>query len=106
MIGSEATVFGVERSSAEFQVGRIWSMDRFAELDVVRVVILRHASREFTGTDAVTRQPQVGDVGTIVHEHDAVGSEDPVVVEMVDDHGATVWVADFERSELELVQRP
>jgi len=81
-------------------------VDRFAELDVVRVVMLRHANREFRGTDVVARQPQVGDVGTIVHEHGAVGSEDPVVVEMVDNGGATVWVADFERSELELVQRP
>ena len=81
-------------------------MARFTLLDVVRVVMLRSANREFTGTATLTRQPQVGDVGTIVLEHGAVGSEAAVMVEMVDENGHTVWLADFERSELELVQRP
>jgi hypothetical protein len=30
----------------------------------------------------------------------------PVAVEMLDDEGYTVWLADFEKDELELVERP
>ena len=80
-------------------------MDQLREFDVVRVVRLEGGSRRFRGTDAVTRSPQVGDVGTIVGEP---GGRDAgaVTVEMVDGDGMTVWLADFARHELEFVQRP
>lgn len=75
-------------------------MTDLRELDVVRIVRLRVVSREFTGTASVMRAPRVGDIGTICHAH-APDAEAPVVVEMVDQDGLTVWLADFHRDELE-----
>jgi hypothetical protein len=76
------------------------------EYDIVRVSRLLVADRSFDGTDAVKRAPRLGDVGTIVYELDPANAAAPVVVEMVDDSGMTIWLADFERAELELVRRP
>ena len=76
------------------------------EYDIVRVVKLIQADRPYDGTERVRRPPMVGDVARICHEYDP---EDPiavVAVEMVDGDGLTVWLADFERTELELVQKP
>ena len=71
------------------------------ELDVVRVIGLERSGREFTGTETVARAPRVGDEGTIVYSSGVDGA--PFTVEMVDDDGLTVWVADFALSELELL---
>lgn len=68
------------------------------ELDVVRVVQLLAPYRELDGDERVRRQPRVGDVGTIV-------DLPSMCVEMVDGEGRTVWVAHFERAELEPVSR-
>ena len=82
------------------------------EYDVVRVVRLHTPDRRFDGTEGVRRAPQVGDVATICHELDPSDPSAPVVVEMVDDNSLTIWLADtiwlanFDRSELELVHRP
>jgi hypothetical protein len=47
----------------------------------------------------------VGDVATICHEYNPKDPTAAVAVEMVDRNGRTVWLADFERAELELVRR-
>lgn len=75
------------------------------EYDVVKVVQLVQADRPFDGTEGVRRPPQVGDVATICHEYDPQDPTVLVAVEKVDDDGFTVWLADFERSELGLVRR-
>lgn len=77
-------------------------MTKLREYDIVRVARLRVVSREFTGTASVMRAPRVGDIGTICHEHTSDATA-PVVVEMVDQDGLTVWLADFHRDELEPV---
>lgn len=73
------------------------------EYEAVRVVRLLTRNRAFDGTVGVRRAPQVGDVGTIVHEYDTEDPRAPVAVENVDPDGHTIWLADFERDELELV---
>jgi hypothetical protein len=76
------------------------------EYDVVRVSKLLMAERRYDGSEAVRRPPAIGDMGTICHEFDPRDPTAPVVVEMVDEDGLTVWLADFARDELELVERP
>ena len=76
------------------------------EYDVVRVTQLLEVARAFTGTASVARPPAVGDVATVCHEYQPNDSAAPVAVEMVDRDGYTIWLADFERSELELVVEP
>ncbi len=78
-------------------------MSHLQELDVVRVVRLHRQDRGFTGTESVMRPPRIGDVGAIVGVY-GEADDTPVAVEMVDSDGLTVWLADFERTELELVQ--
>ena len=81
-------------------------MAHLREYDVVRVIKLAQAVRPFDGTERVRRPPKVGDVATICDEYNPEDPAAMVVVEMVDDDGFTVWVADFERTELDLVSRP
>jgi hypothetical protein len=76
------------------------------EYDIVRVARLNDPVRKFDGTDGVCRPPMIGDVATICHEYDPKNPNAPVVVEMVDNEGLTIWLADFHRTELELVERP
>ena len=72
------------------------------EYDVVRSTRLLTPSRENSGTETVMRQPQVGDVGTIVYVlHDA-GTDSKYVVECGDEDGMTVWFRDFNHNELRL----
>jgi len=73
------------------------------EYDAVRVVRLLTRNRHYDGTVGARRAPEVGDVGTIVHEYDPEDPRAPVAVENVDPDGDTIWLADFERDELELV---
>ena len=67
----------------------------FNELDTVVVRVLITPTRHVDGTDAVKRQPRVGDQGAIVH----VLGPDAYVVESVDAAGMTVWLADFRADE-------
>jgi hypothetical protein len=76
------------------------------EYDTVRVVKLLKGERSFDGTEGVRRPPQVGDIATICHEYDPQNPTGVVAVEKVNDDSLTVWLADFERIELELVFRP
>lgn len=78
-------------------------MTQLRVLDVVRVVRLDQQSRSFEGTESVKRVPQVGDVGTIVFDYAPGDPQAPVAVESIDADGLTVWLADFAKSEVELV---
>lgn len=71
--------------------------------DAVRVVRLFRANRPYDGAVGVRRPPRVGDLATIVREYDPEDLRAPLAVEQVDGDGHTVWLADFERDELELV---
>jgi hypothetical protein len=68
----------------------------FNEFDTVVVRALVIPTRHVDGTDAVKRQPRVGDEGAIVY----VLGPDSYVVECVDATGMTVWLADFRADEL------
>ena len=76
------------------------------EYDTVKVVKLIQADRPYDGTERIRRPPKVGDVATICHEYDPKDPTAVVAVEMVDSDGLTVWLADFERTELELARKP
>ena len=78
-------------------------MTQLRELDVVRVARLDHGNREFDGTEGCKREPRIGDTGTIVHDYAPGDANARVAVEMVNDSGLTIWLADFAKSELELV---
>jgi hypothetical protein len=83
----------------------VGTMTRFSKYDIVKVVHLHEVERSVQGSKDVTRQPKVGDVGTIVHvppNSDLFDS--PIyVVECVNDAGMTIWLADFQEDELEIV---
>jgi len=76
------------------------------EYDVVRVVALKTQQRHYTGSAGVVRSPAVGDIATICHEYAPQDKTPTAAVECVASDGRTVWLADFEREELELVERP
>ena len=79
------------------------SVKQIQEYDVVRVATLKSGGRSFDGSKGVKRPPQVGDVATVCHEYDINDPNAKVAVEMVTDDGLTVWLADFDRDELEIV---
>ncbi len=68
----------------------------FNEDDTVVVRALLTPMRQVDGSDAVKRQPRVGDQGSVVH----VLGPDAYVVESVDATGMTLWLADFHTDEL------
>jgi hypothetical protein len=76
------------------------------EYDVVTVLRLFTSSRPYSGSETVQREPRVGDIATVVHELTPDDPGAPLVVEMVDECGLTVWLADRERDELEFISRP
>jgi hypothetical protein len=76
------------------------------EYETVRIARLLKADRVINGTEGVMRQPAIGDVATICHENDPSDPSASVVVEMCDREGNTVWLADFEREELEPAMKP
>jgi hypothetical protein len=78
-------------------------MRTIREYDAVRVTRLLEPSRAFTGTASIARPPAIGDVATVCHEYQPNDPAARLAVEMVDAVGYTVWLADFERSELALV---
>jgi hypothetical protein len=70
------------------------------EYSIVKVVKLLKPSRDFSGSKNVSRPPQIGDIGTIVHVHDPSKA---CIVEMSDEKGMTIWLADFVAEELEVL---
>ena len=81
-------------------------MSSIREYDTVRVVRLIEADRAFEGTAGVDRPPRIGDIATVCHGTEPGDPGSSVFVEMVDGEGFTIWLAEFDRSELELVDRP
>ena len=66
----------------------------------VKVVQLRKAGRESAGTMGVAQDPAVGDIGKVIYEYPPPDKR--VTVERSDESG-TIWFADFDRDELELL---
>ena len=81
-------------------------MATLREYDVVRVVKLLVTNRTFEGTEGIKRAPAVGDTAAIVHQYEPDNPNGVVALERVDGNGNTVWLADFQPSELEFVSRP
>jgi hypothetical protein len=73
--------------------------------DHVRVVNLKIADRPFFGTAGFMRPPRIGDIGTVVAGYKPEDLTAPLIVENRDEKGATLWLADFARDELEVVYR-
>ena len=71
------------------------------EYDIVEIRRLRKPNRAYTGTNAVMREPKVGDRGIVVYLLGEDEEEMKYVVECVNPAGFTVWLADFWESELE-----
>jgi hypothetical protein len=78
-------------------------MPQIREYDKVRVIRLATPAREFSGSEGVARAPRIGDIATVCHEYKPGDASAAVVVEKVDEKGLTIWLADFEKAELELV---
>ncbi len=72
----------------------------------MRIVRLRVPERPFDGPMPGARLPRVGDIAIVAHENDPSDPDGTVVVEMSDEGGQTVWLADFDKDEIELVSRP
>ena len=70
------------------------------EYDPVKLVALLKSARHFDGTEGVARAPRIGDTGIIV-AISAQGDAETYVVESVDSDGNTLWLADFQREELD-----
>ncbi|MAX24530.1 MAG: hypothetical protein CMJ19_08495 [Phycisphaeraceae bacterium] len=77
---------------------------QFNELDIVRVVQLLKENRDYTCTEKIGRNPEIGDIGTVCHRLDIDNPLSPVMVEMVDENGLTIWLAEFLPEELELAE--
>jgi hypothetical protein len=67
------------------------------EYDTVRIARLLEVDRLYDGTEGVMRPPAVGDVATICHEDNPSDPNGTVVVEMCDEAGNAIWLADFAR---------
>ncbi|MBI1765802.1 MAG: DUF4926 domain-containing protein [Acidobacteria bacterium] len=74
------------------------------EYDCVRIVRLLSPERAYDGTDSVSRPPQIGDTGAIVHVYQTSDKAEGYIVESVDSEGRTIWLADFLPDELVLAQ--
>jgi len=79
------------------------AMRPIREYDAVRVVKLLKEPREFTGTSSVARAPRIGDVAVVCHEYIPSDPTAKIAVELIDNEGYTIWLADFDRAELELL---
>jgi hypothetical protein len=73
------------------------------EYDQVKITRLLTPNRHHQGSGPTTRAPAVGDVASVCHEYEPNDPTACVAVEMVDADGYTIWLADFEREELELL---
>jgi hypothetical protein len=71
------------------------------EYAAARVVRLHVPERPVMGSEGLTRQPRIGDVGTIVH---VLKADTAYIVECCDGEGQALWIADFDASELEVVE--
>jgi hypothetical protein len=82
-------------------------MIRLIEFDTVRVIALHGTAADHLVARASDRTPQLGDIATIVHlTSDPDDHYTRYIVEQLMENGATAWLAEFERDELEFVSRP
>jgi hypothetical protein len=77
----------------------------FHEFDTVRVLRLVH-DRARSLWDGSLREPQVGDIGSVVEVHRTPLASPRFTIECVAADGRTVRMAEFGSDELELVGRP
>jgi hypothetical protein len=68
---------------------------------IVRVVRLLQTAEEHDGWRVNKRSPQIGDTGTIVEILHTPNLPDKYVVEAVEPDGNTIWLGDFDASEIE-----
>jgi len=66
----------------------------------VKIVQNLNPDRDVAGTLGMVVPPEVGDTGKVIYEYPAPDRR--VTVEKADVAGVTVWLADFNRNELEL----
>jgi len=79
-------------------------MTDLVQYGLARVKAILHAPETYDGWRMNKRPPQVGDVGTITDILRAPEVSDHFIVEMSDrGTGATIWLSDFDREELEPV---
>jgi hypothetical protein len=78
-------------------------MTEIRKYDRVRVINLKITDRPYVGTAGFMRPPRIGDIGTVVRGYEPEDLTAPLIVENKDENGATLWLADFERDELEVV---
>ena len=71
---------------------------------VVKVRQLTQVPEAYNGWKLNQRHPQVGDVGTLVDVLTGFSMPSKYVVESCAADGLTIWLADFFKEELELVQ--
>ena len=74
----------------------------FEPFDTVLVARLLHATRDVDGASADPPQPHVGQAAIVI---DALG-DDLFLIEHLTADGRSVWIAEFHKSELELLDRP
>ena len=78
-------------------------MNDFRQYQVVRVCSLNKNVIEYDGWKSNLRPPAVGDIGTLVEILKADDLLDRYVVESTDGNGTTLWLSDFEYSEIEFL---
>jgi hypothetical protein len=72
--------------------------------DVVRVVKLLRAPREYDGWGINKRAPQIGYVGAFIELLHAPGLPDGYVVEAGSLDGSAIWMGVFLREEIETIE--
>jgi hypothetical protein len=68
----------------------------------VKIVQNLDENRDVMGTMGMVVPPEVGDTGKVIYEYPAPDLR--VTVEKTDVGGGTVWLADFNRNEVELIE--
>lgn len=70
---------------------------------MVRVRQLLHKPEHYDGWQVNYRPPQIGDKGIIVDILQVEGLPNNYVVECTDQDGITIWLADFNAIELDVI---
>lgn len=80
-------------------------ISKFYDYDTVRVLCVPVDSAQKLWEGSI-REPRVGDIGTIVEINNRTPLLPKYVIECVSRDGRTIWMAEFESFQLELVSRP
>ena len=84
------------------------AMSRILEYDTVRVVALHGSPESHLAFSESARPPALGDIGTVVHltaPYDPDDSRTRFIVESNEGGAAMTWLAEFSRSELQVLSR-